>query len=756
MASVTTATRRTLVMIVMLMALPAAAEVIHDPWLARFQVGEFRDPDTIVLTDGWPAGLLEPLAIDPAWLDGAAAFFRTGRWNRGSDLESWRLAFPAMRSVERARIFYDRARRQWLALRALDAGRPADAGLDGPWRRALRLRHAGGLWERGAWNDAAEAASGIVRDAETLGLSQTEAFAWRMRAACLAVRAGRPVRTDSLWTGVADLGSYDTRSGWALWLAVRRAAGADALPGHAPDRDTALVLADAGKLWMPTRDFLAAGFPPDVEAGVGALLLPASALKDHFTRHPDPPADGLLQGYWLRGSRRLDGGAAALETLAARPDLKDGHRLDLWRRASEKRLLADRWKPGLADLEAALRLADSGASAGVVGRLREWTVQAMALALARGRTGNAGTVVALADRYLEDAQMVTFRTDAAALLARIGQPRASTGDDLRSRSEVLVRRGKAPDLATGVHRTLPEPDAWRHRLWSAWARWGLALASDAVLGLDDRDYRAGLRAILAADDPAQRHATACAVVAGRLAGSPTVPRLLDFAVQRDIERLAGGAAMPAPTPVPELRESGPWRDLEARWRGHALMGAALALGDDRGMLSVAVRLPAGGVEEAVRRLFWYPLPADPAVRRTLLELDLPAEILLAIARNESHFEPAVRSRAGALGYMQIMPFHYDDPAGPPGPSHWSHPAASLRAGARILATEVRRFGGDPYRAVAAYNAGGSAVKRWDGQLGGGADREVFWAWISYPETRDYTLRVLRDREVYRGLLEAAR
>jgi soluble lytic murein transglycosylase len=104
--------------------------------------------------------------------------------------------------------------------------------------------------------------------------------------------------------------------------------------------------------------------------------------------------------------------------------------------------------------------------------------------------------------------------------------------------------------------------------------------------------------------------------------------------------------------------------------------------------------------------------------------------------------------------MQIMPFHYDEPAGPPGPRHWRHPGASLRAGARILAEAVRRHRGDPYRSVAAYNAGSGAVERWERQLGPAATGLLYRAWISYPETRGYTLRVLRDREVYRALLDA--
>ena len=42
----------------------ASAGPLHDPWLERFQVGTWLDPDTIPLAAGVPAGLLEPARIE--------------------------------------------------------------------------------------------------------------------------------------------------------------------------------------------------------------------------------------------------------------------------------------------------------------------------------------------------------------------------------------------------------------------------------------------------------------------------------------------------------------------------------------------------------------------------------------------------------------------------------------------------------------------------------------------------------------------
>ncbi len=751
--------RLALLLSILLIAATARTAVVHDPWLVRFQVGEFRDPADIALDDAWPAGLLEPLSLDPGWRQGASVFFAGDNLPRDPKLACWRLALPALGTAAESEAFYQRARRQYqLLIRLDDREQRPPTDLDpgrGPWTREIRQLWTSRLWEAGAAADAGAAAAKLVADADRLDLDDSATFAWAMRADLLAVGAGLPARDDRQWSALLDLGSYDTRSGWALWLALRRARNEGPLPPGRADRSAAVMIATAGKLWMDPASFLALGLPPEAESGLGALLLPSDQLPSHFARWPEPPEDGRFQGYWLRGQRRRESGAAVVERLAELPDLKDGHRLDLWRRASERRLLARQWEPGLADLEQALALMDSKASAGMRRRLREWVVQSLALAQAAGLESHAQTILALADRYLGADDTRAFREDAATLLAAAGQAVEAPATGLREGAEAIVRQGDAGPLVRGGGIALPDPLAWRHHLWSLWARWGLALAeNDPPANALGRQYRRSLEEVLASDQFAQRHATACAAAARMLRGRSQVAPLLAFALQRDIEWLSGGACLPRTTPVPDLLESAPWRDLETQWRGHALLGAALALRDDRGMLAAAVRLPDTGADPLVRWTFWYPVPADPAVREALAGTDLPPEILLAIARNESLFEPAVRSRAGALGFMQIMPFHYADPAGPPGPDHWSHPAASLRAGGRILSGEIARYDGDPYRAVAAYNAGAGAVNRWDRQLGGGATREVFWAWIGYPETRGYTLRVLRDRDVYRTLLGA--
>jgi soluble lytic murein transglycosylase len=75
------------------------------------------------------------------------------------------------------------------------------------------------------------------------------------------------------------------------------------------------------------------------------------------------------------------------------------------------------------------------------------------------------------------------------------------------------------------------------------------------------------------------------------------------------------------------------------------------------------------------------------------------------------------------------------------------PETNLRLGTAYLRQMLDRFGGFPYLAIAAYNAGPAPVERWRlarAQL----DPDFFIESIPYKETRDYVTRVLAFSVVY--------
>jgi soluble lytic murein transglycosylase-like protein len=108
-------------------------------------------------------------------------------------------------------------------------------------------------------------------------------------------------------------------------------------------------------------------------------------------------------------------------------------------------------------------------------------------------------------------------------------------------------------------------------------------------------------------------------------------------------------------------------------------------------------------------------------------------LLTGLIRQESGFNPAARSGAGAVGLTQLMP----GTATSLGVTNPLDPAQSIDGGARYLRQQLDRFGGDPSKALAAYNAGPGAVQRFGGVP-------------PYAETQNYVQRVLAYAAQARG------
>ena len=111
--------------------------------------------------------------------------------------------------------------------------------------------------------------------------------------------------------------------------------------------------------------------------------------------------------------------------------------------------------------------------------------------------------------------------------------------------------------------------------------------------------------------------------------------------------------------------------------------------------------------------------------------------LRAIAHAESGFAAGAVSPKGAQGVMQLMPatarqLHVRDPFSA---------AQSIDGGARYLAGLLRRYGGDPRLAAAAYNAGPAAVAKFGGVP-------------PYAETRAYVEKVELLRASYAAALKS--
>jgi soluble lytic murein transglycosylase-like protein len=100
-------------------------------------------------------------------------------------------------------------------------------------------------------------------------------------------------------------------------------------------------------------------------------------------------------------------------------------------------------------------------------------------------------------------------------------------------------------------------------------------------------------------------------------------------------------------------------------------------------------------------------------------------LLRGLVRQESGFDPRAHSPAGAMGLTQLMPAT----AASLGVTDPYDPVQALDGGAKYLRQQLDRFGGDPAKALAAYNAGPGAVTRYGGVP-------------PYAETQNYVRNIL--------------
>ena len=182
--------------------------------------------------------------------------------------------------------------------------------------------------------------------------------------------------------------------------------------------------------------------------------------------------------------------------------------------------------------------------------------------------------------------------------------------------------------------------------------------------------------------------------------------------------------------------------------------------DWRGSMNVMKRaypqyLAAGG-----EQLPWdvqsiiFPIAYWDTIQKYSAANGLDPFIVAALTAQESTFVADIKSYAGAVGLMQFRP---------PDGREWarktnltyslgllSNGDASLKMGTAYLADLVRRFDGQMYLALTAYNAGPGRAHGWADERPG-MPQDEFIDDIPYPETQNYVKKILATAEDYRRL-----
>jgi soluble lytic murein transglycosylase len=148
----------------------------------------------------------------------------------------------------------------------------------------------------------------------------------------------------------------------------------------------------------------------------------------------------------------------------------------------------------------------------------------------------------------------------------------------------------------------------------------------------------------------------------------------------------------------------------------------------------------------------YPLPWREDFEQFSRDASVDDSWVYGIARSESLFMRDIRSEAGAVGIMQILPgtgrriarevrYPYY------GSATLTDKTANIRLGTLYLGKMLERFGENRVLATAAYNAGPLSVEEWlpdTGQI----DARIWIENIPYDETRQYVRRVLTADTIF--------
>lgn len=112
---------------------------------------------------------------------------------------------------------------------------------------------------------------------------------------------------------------------------------------------------------------------------------------------------------------------------------------------------------------------------------------------------------------------------------------------------------------------------------------------------------------------------------------------------------------------------------------------------------------------------------------------LDADFVKAVVRQESGFNPKATSKCGAMGLMQLMPAT----AKGLGVTNAYDAEQNIYGGTKYLKGLLDRFGNNKELALAAYNAGPNAVKKYNGIP-------------PYAETQNYVKSIMKSYDKLKG------
>jgi len=226
----------------------------------------------------------------------------------------------------------------------------------------------------------------------------------------------------------------------------------------------------------------------------------------------------------------------------------------------------------------------------------------------------------------------------------------------------------------------------------------------------------------------------------------------------DPQRLAAITAIPAMTRARELRfhndnldANREWHQASANFTYPDWLAAATAAGQWQWFSKAIASLGRAQYWDDVELRF--PLAFADAIKDAARINQLDSALLFALARQESAFDAAATSPAGARGLMQVMPAtatstarKYKIPYRKSAELY--NPETNIVIASRYYSELLKRFDGSRILASAAYNAGPTRVAQWLNKSDGTLPFDIWIEVIPYSETRAYVRNILMYSIIY--------
>lgn len=154
----------------------------------------------------------------------------------------------------------------------------------------------------------------------------------------------------------------------------------------------------------------------------------------------------------------------------------------------------------------------------------------------------------------------------------------------------------------------------------------------------------------------------------------------------------------------------------------------------------------------------YPQKYQSLVTKYAAETGLDPNLVYAVIRSESSFDPNAKSSVGALGLMQITPDTFEWAMKKTGEvenytaEDLYKPEVNVRYGTIVLSTFLKEFGNEP-TAIAAYHAGRGIVNKWLLDSKYSKDGKTLY-YIPFSDTRAYVQKVEKTKMIYAELYGA--